>query len=119
MGQSFPLPVPSQSYGTVPSPAWKLEKYGQRWAVSDTVNATIGQGYMLTNPTQLAVMAARLATGNIVMPHMTQDANRATMHSLDFAADHISLVRVAMNQVVKGAGIARSARLPVGDVKKA
>src|SRR3546814_5862285 len=104
MGQAFPLPVPSQSYGTVPSPAWKLEKYGQRWAVSDTVNATIGQGYMLTSPTQLAVMAARLATGNIVMPHLTQDANRAPMHSLDFAADHISLVREAMNPFVNGAG---------------
>src|SRR3546814_17280942 len=74
---------------------------------------------MLTNPTQLAVIAARLATGNIVMPHLTQDANRAPMHSLDFAADHISLVREAMNQVVNGAGTAGRARLPIEDVKMA
>src|SRR3546814_1675706 len=74
---------------------------------------------MLTNPTQLEVMAARLATGNIVMPHLTQDANRAPMHSLDFAADHISLVREAMNQVVNGAGTAGRARLPIEDVKMA
>src|SRR3546814_21033904 len=64
LGQKFPLPVPSQSYGTVHSPAWKQEKYGRPWAVADTVNATIGQGYMLVNPTQPAVMAARLATGH-------------------------------------------------------
>src|SRR3546814_2501240 len=97
LGQKFPLPVPSQSYGTVPSPAWKQEKYGRPWAVADTVNATIGQGYMLVNPTQLAVMAARLATGNIVMPHLTQDANRAPVQSLGFAPDPIGVVREAMN----------------------
>src|SRR3546814_11463903 len=53
------------------------------------------------------------------MPHLTQDANRAPMHNLDFAADHISLVREAMNQVVNGLGTAGRARLPVEDVKMA
>src|SRR3546814_12654472 len=74
---------------------------------------------MLTNPTQLAVMAARLATGHIVMPHLTQDTNRAPMHSLDFAADHISLVREAINQVVNGSGTAGRARPPLEDVQMA
>jgi penicillin-binding protein 2 len=69
MGQKFPLPFASQSYGTVPDPAWKLKKYGQKWQVYDTVNATIGQGYMLINPLQMAVMAARLATGRQLMPN--------------------------------------------------
>src|SRR3546814_2774305 len=55
LGQKFALPFPSQSYGTVPDPAWKMKKYGKEWKVYDTVNATIGQGYMLANPTQLAV----------------------------------------------------------------
>jgi penicillin-binding protein 2 len=35
----------------------------REWAVFDTVNATIGQGYMLVNPLQQAVMAARIASG--------------------------------------------------------
>src|SRR3546814_14698911 len=74
---------------------------------------------MLVNPTQLAVMAARLATGNIVMPHLTQDANRAPVQSLGFAPDHIGVVREAMNQVVNGLGTAGRARLPVEDVKMA
>jgi penicillin-binding protein 2 len=119
LGQTFPLPVPSQSYGTVPSPAWKLEKYGRPWTVADTVNATIGQGYMLFNPTQLAVMAARLATGNALMPHLTRDAHRPPVQSLGFAPDHIGLVREAMNQVVNGLGTAGRARLPIEDVKMA
>src|SRR5690606_7151305 len=29
MGQSFDLPYPNQSYGTVPDPAWKMRKYDQ------------------------------------------------------------------------------------------
>lgn len=119
MGEKFALPVPSQSFGTVPSPEWKMKKYDRPWAISDTVNATIGQGYMLANPTQLAVMASRLATGNVVMPHLTMAANRPAMQSLGFSADHIGIVREAMNQVVNGAGTAGRARLPIEDVKMA
>ncbi|MFD2495149.1 penicillin-binding transpeptidase domain-containing protein, partial [Amycolatopsis jiangsuensis] len=63
LGEEFKLPVTSQSYGTVPDPAWKLKKYNQKWEAYDTVNATIGQGYMLSNPLQLAVHAARIASG--------------------------------------------------------
>src|SRR3546814_10987507 len=71
LGQKFPLPVPSQSYGTVPSPAWKQEQYGRPWAVADTVNATIGPGYMLVNPNQPPVMAGRRAARKPAMPHQT------------------------------------------------
>ncbi|MET0587023.1 MAG: penicillin-binding protein 2, partial [Novosphingobium sp.] len=67
MGQEFDLPVAGQSYGTVPDPAWKKKKYGKDWAVYDTVNATIGQGYMLVNPLQQAVMASRIASGKELM----------------------------------------------------
>src|SRR5690554_7607396 len=38
--------------------------------IYDTVNATIGQGYMLANPLQLAVMSARIATGKKLMPNL-------------------------------------------------
>src|SRR3546814_20131326 len=68
LGQKFALPFPSQSYGTVPDPAWKMKKYGKEWNVYDTVNATIGQGSMLANPTQLAVMAARPGAGRAGVP---------------------------------------------------
>ncbi len=119
LGQTFPLPVPSQSYGTVPSPAWKLEKYDRRWTVADTVNATIGQGYMLVNPTQLAVMAARLATGNKLMPHLTRDKVRPPVGRIGFLPEHIDFVRAAMDQVVNGAGTAGRARLPIDDVRMA
>lgn len=119
MQEKFDLPVASQSYGTVPSPAWKQKKYDKPWAIYDTVNATIGQGYMLANPLQLAVMAARIATGNKIMPRLNFSKAAPKHDSLGFSADHVTYVREAMNQVVNGAGTAGRARLPIADVQMA
>lgn len=116
MGEEFPLPVTSQFYGTVPDPAWKQKKFGREWQPFDTVNATIGQGYMLSSPLQLAVMAARLATGRHVMPRLTLDTKPQGFNEIDFPADHVAYVRQAMSDVVNGPGTAGRAQLPIPDV---
>jgi penicillin-binding protein 2 len=116
MGQEFDLPVLSQFYGTVPDPAWKLEKYGREWQAYDTVNATIGQGYMLANPLQLAVMASRLASGRHVEPHLLFGESDGSFPPADFAPEHVTLVRKAMSDVINGPGTAGRARLPIEDV---
>lgn len=116
MGEEFPLPVSSQFYGTVPDPAWKLRKYDQEWASFDTVNATIGQGYMLANPLQLAVMSARLATGRHVTPKLLLNAPRQGFGNVDFADEHVTYVRQAMSDVVNGPGTAGRARLPLDGI---
>lgn len=116
MGQEFPLPVTSQFFGTVPDPEWKLRKLGREWQAFDTVNATIGQGYMLASPLQLAVMASRLATGNHVMPKLTLDTPPQGFNNIDFPAEQVAYVRQAMSDVVNGPGTAGRARLPIDDV---
>lgn len=116
MGQEFPLPVVSQFYGTVPDPAWKLEKYGREWQAFDTVNATIGQGYMLANPLQLAVMSARLATGNKLMPRLRLDGTTPKFASMGFNPSYVETIQSAMSDVVNGPGTAGRARLPVDNV---
>jgi penicillin-binding protein 2 len=116
MGEEFSLPVASQFYGTVPDPAWKLQKYGQEWQPFDTVNATIGQGYMLANPMQLAVMAARLATGNKVMPRMMLGREKPRFESMNFHGDHVEVMQNAMSDVVNGPGTAGRAKLPIENV---
>lgn len=119
LGQEFPLPVAGQSYGTVPDPAWKKRKYDSDWAIYDTVNATIGQGYMLVNPLQQAVMAARLASGLEIMPRLLLDRKAPPPRSLGISQDHLDIVRKAMNDVVNGPGTAGRARLPLEGIQMA
>lgn len=116
LGQKFDLPVASQFYGTVPDPAWKLEKYGREWQAFDTVNSTIGQGYMLFNPLQLAVYAARIASGRHLEPHLVKTGARQPFAPADFSSEHVAFVRQAMSDVVNGPGTAGRARLPIPDV---
>jgi penicillin-binding protein 2 len=116
MGQKFDLPFPSQSYGTVPDPAWKLKKYKQEWQVYDTVNATIGQGYMLINPLQMAVMASRLASGRMLMPNFLAKDRKAGAQPIGVSADHLATIRDAMSAVVNGGGTGGAARMNIPGV---
>ena len=78
LGAKFDLPLVTQNYGTVPNSEWKARKFNENrrlverhdWTASDTLNASIGQGYLLLNPLQLAVMAARIASGRDVQPQL-------------------------------------------------
>lgn len=119
LGARYPdLPVPYQYYGTVPDPAWKKKRYGKPWEVYDTVNATIGQGYLLANPLQLAVMTARLASGRALLPELLAD-RRKEASALHVNAEHLAIVRKGMSDVVNGQGTARRARLPLPNTKLA
>lgn len=113
LGQKFDLPVASQSYGTVPDPEWKKRKYDRDWAVFDTVNATIGQGYMLVNPLQQAVMASRVASGRLVLPRLLLDKKVPDFPSLGFSQEHLDYIHQAMSDVVNGPGTAPRAKLPI------
>ncbi len=116
LGQSFELPVAGQSYGTVPDPAWKQKKYGKPWAVFDTVNATIGQGYFLVNPLQQAVMAARIASGRALNPRLLYDPRPQQAPSLGLSQEHLAFVHQAMSDVVNGPGTAGRAKLPMPEI---
>jgi penicillin-binding protein 2 len=119
LGQKYPLPVASQFYGTVPDPAWLRKKYKREWQAYDTVNTTIGQGYMLVNPTQLAVMAARIATGKNLVPRLIMNEKKPKIETLNLDPEHLLYVQQAMSDVVNGPGTAGRARLPIEDVKLA
>lgn len=117
LGQEYPLPLPGQASGIVPDKAWKQKRYGKAWREGETLNAAIGQGYIITNPLQLAVMTARLASGRAVVPRLSADGPAPEFASLGLPEAHLELVRKGMIDVVNaGYGTARAARSPVADV---
>ncbi|WP_296762030.1 penicillin-binding protein 2 [Sediminimonas sp.] len=72
LGEAFNVPMSAVAAGRVPTKDWKLQRFGKDWVLGDSVNAAIGQGFVLTSPLQLAVMSARLATGRAVVPRLVK-----------------------------------------------
>lgn len=63
-----------ESAGLVPDEAWKQAELQEPWYAGDTVNMSIGQGYMQSSPLQVAVMFAVAANGGYrVKPHLMLD----------------------------------------------
>jgi cell division protein FtsI/penicillin-binding protein 2 len=67
-GVRHDLPLSGIAQGLAPTMQWKRRNRGEDWVVGDTLNASIGQGFVLASPLQLAVMTARLATGRLWSP---------------------------------------------------
>ncbi|MBE9079311.1 penicillin-binding protein 2 [Romeria aff. gracilis LEGE 07310] len=89
--------------GTVPDEAWKQAEIGEGWYLGDTINTSIGQGFVQTTPLQVAVMFAVPANGGYrVTPHLLldQEAERDWKESLDLAPSTLQVLREGLRQVV-------------------
>ncbi|WP_294045282.1 penicillin-binding protein 2 [Sphingomonas sp.] len=113
LGQKFDIPFPTQRFGTVPDSAWKKRRYKADWTVADSLNASIGQGYVLANPLQLAMMAARIGSGRSLVPRLLMNKPAVAAAPLPFAADQLALIRDAMYGVVNEGGTGGAARLNI------
>lgn len=104
IGVRHDLPMSAVATGLAPNKAWKERVHQQDWRVGDTVNASIGQGYMLASPMQLAVMSARLATGRAVAPRLIRSIDGIEQpsgagESLGFNENNLRVVRKGMYSV--------------------
>jgi penicillin-binding protein 2 len=117
-GEKFDLPIDNQRYGTIPDPDWMMRKYHRKWQGYDTVNMSIGQGMVLINPLQLAVMASRLATGKRVIPRLLKSKPVVAQQQLAVDQDHLDFIRTAMAGVVDH-GTAAGAKLPLDGIQMA
>ncbi|KJZ18345.1 penicillin-binding protein 2 [Loktanella sp. S4079] len=72
LGIRHDLPLSAVASGLAPDKEWKSTVRGEDWRIGDTVNASIGQGYVLASPLQLAVMTARIATGHEITPRLVR-----------------------------------------------
>jgi len=98
-GEALGLDVSGERAGLIPDREWKLATTGVPWQQGETLNTAIGQGSVLATPLQIATMAARLATGRRIVPHLTRAAQLppgGDRRPPDFAAMGLSQHAVAV-----------------------
>lgn len=105
IGMRNDLPLSAIAQGLAPDKQWKREVRGEDWRIGDTVNASIGQGYVLASPLQLAVMTARIATGKMVTPRLIKSVDGIEEPSgigapLDINENMLRRCRQSMSAVV-------------------
>ena len=115
LGIRYDLPITSVAGGLNPTREWKRNNRNAEWLVGDTVNASIGQGFVLSTPLQLAVMTARLASNTAVLPRLVRDPlDRAetVAASLDLRPEWLRMIRRGMYETVNDRrGTAYSSRV--------
>ncbi|MBD5404267.1 MAG: penicillin-binding protein 2 [Treponemataceae bacterium] len=74
LGQSAKIDLPSQQSGFIPTAEWKERRFHQKWLGGDTMSASIGQGYLLVTPLQLADMVAMVCNNGVIYrPHLLKE----------------------------------------------
>ncbi|MBP7336200.1 penicillin-binding protein 2 [Niveispirillum sp.] len=109
LGGKVGLELPGERPGLIPDPKWKRQALKQPWHQGETLIASMGQGYVLTTPLQLAVMTARLASGKAIQPHLLksiegQFTETTEWPAIDVKADNLAVVVKGMNAVTNVPG---------------
>lgn len=105
LGQKTGLDMPSERAGIMPSRPWKRAAKGIAWYPGDTVNTSIGQGYTLATPMQLAVATSRLASrGEIRSPQLVRKQHSIPPPAgiIKASENNWNYVHTAMQEVVHG-----------------
>ncbi|UCG38000.1 MAG: penicillin-binding protein 2 [bacterium] len=67
LGRKTGIDLPGEAEGLIPSPDWKNRERGEVWFPGETLSASIGQGYVLVTPLQLANLYATIARSGMHM----------------------------------------------------
>ena len=112
LGQSYDISMPNQKTGIIPNKKWKKEKIGESWYAGETLISAIGQGFVLTNPFQLAVMTSIIASnGKLIEPTIIK-SNGVSFKTNEKYSNEIKIIKKAMFQVVnENKGTAFKSRL--------
>ena len=125
IGIKYKLPLSGVARGLSPTKDWKLKTQGETWVLGDTLNVGIGQGYVLASPLQLAVMAARIASGKVVEPRIIKRVNGVEQKilnqiELDIDPNALGIVRSGMYEVSNGVkGTARKSKIAINEISMA
>ncbi|MBR9863156.1 MAG: penicillin-binding protein 2 [Rhodobacteraceae bacterium] len=109
IGVEHELELPAVREGLAPTKEWKKQRRDADWVIGDTLNASIGQGFVLASPMQLAVMTARIASGTKISPRLVNAIDNRPhpvkgREPLDIDPAHLDAVRKGMYGVVNERG---------------
>ncbi len=115
-GKKTGIELPEESKGLVADDTWKRLNYKIPWSIGDTMNMSIGQGFLQATPLQVAGMFAVPANGGyLVQPHLVKDrAKREWRESMNLKPSTIAILRKGLRDVVDGgtAAVMNSPTIP-------
>ncbi|HRY55794.1 MAG TPA: penicillin-binding protein 2 [Spirochaetia bacterium] len=122
-GKKTGIDLPGENdEGFVPTPQWKERRFHEKWLGGDTMNLSIGQGFMLVTPLQVADMVAMIVNDGIVYkPHLLKEVRDPATSAIirESQAEVIARSRVsketfaALREDLRGVVTEGSARFPV------
>jgi penicillin-binding protein 2 len=110
LGKKTGIPLSGESGGILPGPKWlNIANPAERWSDGHTANVSIGQGYVLTSPLQMAMVAATIANrGTAFVPRLVYrvvDQNGADAR--DPKSGHVIATQPKIHADLRRAGISR------------
>lgn len=111
--------------GLIPTSAWKKQRFKEPWQAGETLSISIGQGFNLVTPLQMAVFISAVGNnGTLYRPRLVksvQDAKGQVIREIEpeitgglpASKKNLAIVRQGLLEVVHGnRGTARQIRLP-------
>jgi penicillin-binding protein 2 len=92
LGEKTGVDLPHEAEGLVPSSAWKIRNFREKWYAGETISVAIGQGALTVTPMQLARAYSWLINGGLWhQPHLVK-GGKYQEHSWPLSADNVSKV---------------------------
>lgn len=105
-GELVGIEIKGEKKGLLPSRMWKETVKGDGWRMGDTLNLSIGQGFINTTPLQLAKFVSEIAVGNqLNLTLVRQDVReKKNPKPIGIAKKYLNVVREGMDKVVNEQG---------------
>ncbi len=102
-GSRTGIDLPHEKSGLVPSRDWKKRRHKISWTRGDTYNTSIGQGYTLITPIQIAVYVSGLLNGgDILKPLLVDDEERTVRMRIPASKETLDFIVRAMQRTASG-----------------
>jgi penicillin-binding protein 2 len=90
LGQKTGIDLPHEAEGVVPSSAWKIRNFREKWYAGETISVAIGQGAVTVTPMQLARAYSWLINGGLWhQPHLVK-GGKYQEHSWPISPDNVA-----------------------------